>query len=170
MKISETNAHPTPAGGARGRDRLRILTGWPAAGAVLLLFWLFMVASLRDKSLTFDEVVYAAAGYSQWHYGDFRLQPENGQLPERVAGLPLELSLPPLPPPDKAAWKDADQWRIGGQWLYRSGSDAESLGADGRMACGLFAVALGALAWAWSRRLFGPLGGMTRRFWPMARL
>jgi hypothetical protein len=161
MKISETNAHPPPASGALGRDRLGIFTGWPAAGAVLLLFWLFMVASLRDKSLTFDEVVYAAAGYSQWHYGDFRLQPENGQLPERVAGLPLELSLPPLPPPDKAAWKDADQWQIGGQWLYRSGSDAESLGADGRMACGLFAVALGALAWAWSRRLFGPFGGMT---------
>jgi len=161
MTISETNAHPPSASGARGRDRLGILTGWPAAAVVLLLFWLFMVASLRDKSLTFDEVVYAAAGYSQWHYGDFRLQPENGQLPERLAGLPLELSLPSLPPPDKAAWRDADQWQVGGQWLYRSGSDAESLGADGRMACGLFAVALGALVWAWSRRLFGPFGGMT---------
>jgi hypothetical protein len=160
MTISESNARPPTAGGARGRDRLGILTGWPAAVAVLLLFWLFMVASLRDKSLTFDEVVYAAAGYSQWHYGDFRLQPENGQLAERLAGLPLELSLPPLPPPDKAAWKDADQWRIGWQWLYRSGSDAASLGSDGRMACGLFAVALGALVWALSRRLFGPFGGM----------
>jgi hypothetical protein len=161
MKISEKTEHPSAGSGAQKRDRLGILTGWPAACAVLLVFWLFMVASLRDKSLTFDEVVYAAAGYSQWHYGDFRLQPENGQLPERLAGLPLELSLSPLPPPDKEAWRDADQWQVGGQWLYRSGADAESLGADGRMACGLFAVALGALVWAWSRRLFGPFGGMT---------
>src|SRR5580692_11000687 len=102
MKISETIAPKNDGGAARVGGRLRMLTGGPAAASVLALFWIFMVASLRDKSLTFDEVVYAASGYAQWHYGDFRLQPENGQLPERLAGLPLELSLPPLPPPDKA--------------------------------------------------------------------
>jgi hypothetical protein len=161
MKPSESDANASPGSGDKGRARLRFLAGWPAAGVVLALFWLFMVASLRDKSLTFDEVVYAAAGYSQWHYGDFRIQPENGQLPERMAGIPLELSLPPPPPPDKTAWRDADQWQLGRQWLYMSGADAERLGADGRMACGIFAVALGALVWAWSRRLFGPFGGMT---------
>ena len=160
MKISEPIAPANGGGSTRRGDRMRILTGWPAAAFVLALFWVFMLASLRDKSLTFDEVVYAASGYSQWHYGDFRLQPENGQLAERVAGLPLELSLSPIPPPDPTAWRNADQWQIGGQWLYRPGGDAESVGFDGRMACGLFAVALGALVWAWSRRLFGPTGGM----------
>jgi hypothetical protein len=134
--------------------------GLAAAGGILALFWMGMTASLRDKSLTYDEVVYAAAGYSQWQYGDFRLQPENGQLPERVAGLPLALSLTPVPAPDPAQWKDADQWRIGQNWFFRSGLDAVSLGTEGRMACGLFAVALGALVWAWSRRLYGPTGGL----------
>ena len=160
MKISETTAPKNGGGVARGGNRLGMLTGWPAAAGVLALFWIFMVASLRDKSLTFDEVVYAASGYAQWHYGDYRLQPENGQLAERVAGLPLALSLSPIPAPDPESWRNADQWQVGGQWLYRPGGDAEGVGFDGRMACGLFAVALGALVWAWSRRLFGPVGGM----------
>jgi len=160
MKISENTAHPPLGDGTPGRDWPKFLAGRAAAGVVLALFWLLIVASLRDKSLTYDEVAYAAAGYAQWHYGDFRLQPENGQLPERVAGLPMELSLSPLPAPEPAPWRDADQWGVGGQWLYGSGADAAALGAEGRMGCGLFAVALGALVWAWSRRLFGPIGGM----------
>src|SRR5271165_4021729 len=124
---------PAAAAGDKGGRRPPGVRFGPGAAAVILaFFWIGMIASLRDKSLTYDEVAYAAAGYSQWQYGDFRLQPENGQLPERVAGLALELGLSPLPEPDPAAWKDADQWGIGGQWLYRSGRDAGALGAMGR--------------------------------------
>jgi len=139
---------------------MRVATGPAAACAVLAVFWAFMVGSLRDKSLTYDEVAYAAAGYSQWHYGDYRLQPENGLIPERVAALPMALSLAPFPAPEPAAWGDAEQWRVGHQWLYESGHDADRIGLAGRACCGLFAVALGALVWAWSRRLFGPAGAM----------
>ena len=160
MKTSENPAPANTGGAAPARGWVRAVTGPAAACAVLALFWAVMVASLRDKSLTYDEVAYAAAGYSQWHFGDYRLQPENGLVPERVAGLPMALSLAPLPAPDPAAWRDAEQWQVGHQWLYRSGRDAAGLGTEGRMCCGLFAVALGALVWAWSRRLFGPLGGM----------
>jgi hypothetical protein len=160
MTSRENPAHSPGDAADRERDRPGALLGRPAAAVVLALFWIGMVASLRDKSLTFDEVAYVAAGYSQWHYGDFRLQPENGQLPERLAGLPLHLSLIQPPPPDPAQWKDADQWQIGERWLYRSGLDAVALGSEGRMACACFAVALGALVWAWSRRLFGPAAGM----------
>ena len=160
MNTRENPAPATEGGAAPGPAWARALTGPGAACTVLALFWVLMAASLRDKSLTYDEVAYAAAGYSQWHFGDYRLQPENGLVPERVAGLAMALSLSPFPAPEPAAWRDAEQWRVGHQWLYRSGRDAESLGAEGRMGCGLFAVALGAVVWAWSRRLFGPLGGM----------
>ncbi len=160
MRTSENPAPPDGDAVARGPVWTRPLTGPAAACAVLAVFWVLMAASLRDKSLTYDEVAHAAAGYSQWHFGDYRLQPENGLVPERMAGLPMALSLSPLPAPEPAAWRDAEQWQVGHQWLYRSGRDAGSLGAEGRMCCGLFAVALGALVWAWSRRLFGPLGGM----------
>jgi hypothetical protein len=160
MSPSEKIQRPADGGRDEARGRPGRRFGPAAAGVVLALFWLGMIASLRDKSLTYDEVVYAAAGYSQWQYGDFRLQPENGLLPERLAGLPLALSVTPVPPADPAQWKDANQWQIGQNWFYRSGLDAASLGTEGRMACGLFAVALGALVWAWSRRLFGPTGGL----------
>jgi len=145
-------AAPPAAPGVRGGAR----------GAALLLaaFWVVLAASLTHKSLTYDEVAHAAAGYSYWHFGDYRLQPENGVLPQRVAGLPLELSVAPFPPPDPSAWRDAAQWQLGGQWLYASGHDAAALGEAGRMGCALFAVALGALVWAWSRRLFGTAGAL----------
>ena len=151
---------PVPPGpGSRGGWR-RAWVGAPAAAVVLVLLWAAMVSSLARKSPTYDEVAHAAAGYAYWHFGDFRLQPENGQLPQRLAGLPMALSVSPLPAPEAAAWRDSDDWLLGYQWLFRSGRDADSLALAGRMCCGLFAVALGALVWAWSRALFGAAGAM----------
>lgn len=160
MRSGDALKNPSDGGIATGRNWRALLSGPVAAAAVLALFWVFMIASLRDKSLTYDEVAYAASGYSYWHLSDYRLQPENGQLPQRLAGLPMALSISPFPAPDPAAWRNAEQWQLGDQWLYRSGKDATILGAEGRMCCGLFAVALGALVWAWSSRLFGRAGGM----------
>jgi hypothetical protein len=160
MSTGETLS-PTLGSGADWVSRWKGWLGGRTAAAVLLgLLWIVLVGSLRNKSLTFDEVVYAAAGYAQWHFDDYRIQPENGQLPERIAGLGLVLSLSPPPDPDPAEWRYADQWQIGGRWLYYSGLDAAAIGSAGRMACGLFAVALGALVWAWSKRLFGAVGGL----------
>ena len=158
---STPEPEPTIGRSAAGvGDPWRWAFGPAPAAAVLAIFWVVMVASLREKSPTYDEVAHAAAGYAYWHFGDYRLQPENGQLPQRAAGLPLALSASPLPAPDPAAWRDSDDWQLGYQWLYRSGRDAGSLASGGRMACGLFAVALGALVFAWSRRLFGSRGAM----------
>ena len=160
MRHSSTPAQPSPGGVTQGQNWAHRLTGTWAAAAVLFLFWALMVASLRDKSLTYDEVAHAAAGYSYWHFDDFRLQPENGQLPQRIAGLPMALSIAPFPAPEASAWRDADDWRLGYQWLFKSGMDAGDLAGEGRMGCGLFAVALGAVVWAWSRSLFGRVGAM----------
>ncbi len=160
MGSSNTPRDSSHGGVAAGRNWRDLLSGPGAAAAVLALFWIFMVASLRDKSLTYDEVAYAASGYSYWHSSDYRLQPENGQLPQRLAGLPMALSIAPFPEPDPSAWRNAEQWQLGYQWLYRSGRDASILGVEGRICCGLFAVALGALVWAWSRQLFGRRGAM----------
>ena len=152
--MSERAASPA---GARWQRRL--LGPW-AAGVILAAFWIFMLASLRDKSLVFDEVAHATAGYSYWHFGEYRLQPENGQLPQRVAGLGLLTATRRAPATDTDAWRDADIWNLGFQWIYQQVNDPEKMAAAGRRACGLLAVALGALVWLWSSRLFGPAGGM----------
>jgi hypothetical protein len=136
-----------------------LLIGRAFAAAVLFLFWVLMVASLRNKSLTYDEGVNVAAGYSYWHFNDYRLDPENGQLSQRLAGLPPALAARSLPDPDPVAWKNAEEWKLQKDWLYESGRDAIAWAIQGRALCGLFAVGLGALVWAWSRSLFGGLGG-----------
>ncbi len=159
MTPREAPPRSTPARGNL-RGWADAFTGLPAACVVLAIFSVLLLASVRSKSPTYDEVAHVAAGYSYWHFGDYRLQPENGQLPQRLAGIALALSPTPLPAPDPSAWRDSDDWLLGYQWLFRSGRDPGSIAAQGRLCCALFAVALGALVWTWSRRLFGPAGAM----------
>ena len=54
------------------------------------------------KSVTFDEVLHLASGYAYWEFGDFRVQPTNGNLPQRWATLPLWLADVPYPTRDQA--------------------------------------------------------------------
>src|SRR5437870_5327887 len=60
------------------------LFGPLAVVTVLIAFWLAMLASLRGTSQTYDEGVHLTAGYTFWRYNDYRLNPENGNLPQRV--------------------------------------------------------------------------------------
>ena len=140
----------------------RRLTGPAAAGLVLVLFWAGLLGSLRHKSITFDEMAHATAGYSYWRFNDYRLNPENGNLPQRIMALPLVLggSQFEFPPLDSPAWRTADEWAVGDQWFHHMGHDVSAMLFRGRAVMGLVAVALAALVWLWSRRLFGPVGGM----------
>ncbi len=138
------------------------LTGPVAAGVVLVLFWCGLIGSLRQKSITFDEMAHATAGYSYWRFNDYRLNPENGNLPQRLMALPLLLggSQFEFPAPDTPAWHTADEWAVGDTWFHHMGHDVTAMLFRGRAVMGLVAVALAALVWLWSRRLFGPAGGM----------
>ena len=136
------------------------LFGPLAAGLVLFGFWFAMLASLQTKSQTYDEGAHAAAGYTYWRFNDYRLDPENGNLPQRVIGLPLVLGKYTFPDTNSEAWRNSDEWEVPYQWLYTLGNDAQRMLLLGRAASGLIAVALGFLVWLWSRHLFGPVGGM----------
>jgi hypothetical protein len=138
----------------------RRLTGPWAAGVVLAGFWVLMLASLWHKGPTFDEPGGAVAGYTYWRFNDYRLDPENGNLPQRVMALPLVTGRYRFPPVDGSDWQTSEVWRLGYRWFFQMGNDAAGMLARGRAVSGLLAVALGALVWGWSRRLFGPSGGM----------
>jgi len=153
----ETIASPT---GPASSPWIRRLTGPWAAGAILAAFWLLMVASLREKSLTFDEIGHVTAGYTYWRCDDYRLDPENGNLPQRLAGLPYLWAGFTFPSLDSDAWHQSDFLPIGDAWFNRMGNDAPAMLVRGRAVCGLVAVALGALVWWWARRLYGPRGAM----------
>src|SRR5207244_6711191 len=136
------------------------LFGPLAAALVLLGFWFSRLAILRGKSQTYDEGAHAAAGCSYWRFNDYRLDPENGNLPQRVIGLPLFLGNYTFPDTNSDAWRRGDEWAIPYEWFYKLGNDAERMTQLGRAASGLIAVALGFLVWRWSRHLFGAVGGM----------
>ncbi|HEY1107250.1 MAG TPA: hypothetical protein VGE76_01420 [Opitutaceae bacterium] len=139
---------------------LHRLTGPAAALLVLALFYGALLASLRDTSATFDEPGHAAAGYVYWKYGDYRSDPENGNLSKRWIALPLLLRSDTFPAPGDPAWQSNSLWFLSDAWFNRLGNDTAGMLAAGRAFAGLTAVALGVVIWLWSRRLFGPLGGM----------
>ena len=111
------------ADGRRWRSLLpRLACGYPAAVVVLAAHFLIAVASVREKSDTFDEPAHIMGGYSYWTRNDYRLQPDNGNLPQRWLALPL-LTLDLKFPEDRVAWMASDLWTIGD----RSSSSGETI-------------------------------------------
>ena len=144
----------------RDRTWLDRLSSPVAAGLILFILWLVLIASLRDKSLTSDEPVHAAGGYSYWKFDDYRVNPENGNLPQRWMAIPLVAGGYHFPSLDSEAWRRGDEWALANEWLYHIGNDVPGMLLRGRAMMGLLTVALGGLVWWWSRRLFGPTGGL----------
>ena len=134
---------------------------WSAVAIfVLVVFWAAMLGSLRNTTQTFDEGVHAAAGYAYWQYNDYRFNPENGNLAQRVIGLPLWLAHYRFPSVDDGLWRISQEWDFAWKWFYELDNDADAMNRSGRASAGLLAAVLGFLVWRWSRQLFGELGGI----------
>ena len=142
------------------RQHLRqCVTGYPMAVVMLACYWAMAVSGEFGKSVTFDEIVHLTGGYSYWLTVDYRLQPENGVLPQRWVSLPLLLGSYRFPDLDQPAWREANVWTIGNQFFHQLGNPLESMLLRGRAMMALAAAGLGLLVYAWSRSLFGPTGG-----------
>jgi len=127
---------------------------------LLALFWWMAASVSREHSTTADEIFHLTAGYSYWTLGDYRLQPENGNLPQRWAALPLLASDVQFPKTDQAAWRGADVAEIGQQFFHESGNDLPRMLAAARAMIALLGVACGLLVFCWTRSLFGPTGAV----------
>ena len=133
-----------------------------AAVAILLaLHWWLGVSALFAKSATSDETAHLTGGYSYWRFNDYRLQPENGNLPQRWGALPLLLERPRLQPADAPEWWSLSHvWLISQQFFFASGNNTDFMLATARAAMALWSVATGLLVFGWSRRLWGEAGGL----------
>src|SRR5688500_7285053 len=103
------------------RPQLAWCTSRPTAAILLLLFWLVLISSSWNKSLTGDELVPPVAGFLHCKLGDFRLDPEYGNLPQRLAALPL-LGYP-FAPTTSPAWLAASQWTFSDEWFHGTVKD-----------------------------------------------
>src|SRR5690349_17119611 len=128
----------------------------PAAVAALLA-WYFVsaVSGVACKSTTFDEVFHLTGGYCSWKFGDFRMQPENGNLPQRWAAIPLMFGKTHFPNLDSRYWRASDMHEVGERFLYEVGNDADAIMLRGRAMIAILGVALGALLFFWTRALLG---------------
>ncbi|HTJ78110.1 MAG TPA: hypothetical protein VL357_03865 [Rariglobus sp.] len=119
------------------------------------------VGAVLEKSVTADETAHLAGGYSYWRLNDYRLQPENGNLPQRWAGIPLLLQQPRLEPADHPAWwSTSNVWLISSAFFFESGNNTDFMLATARAMMMFWSVATGFLVFVWSRRLWGNAGGL----------
>jgi len=83
----------------------------------LLFLYMFLgISSAIKKSPTFDEPIHIAAGYVVWKMNDYRLDPENGILPNLLSSFPLLFfdSKVGITIPDRndTMWDRHDRWRL----------------------------------------------------------
>jgi hypothetical protein len=157
-----TDPSSTPA--ARPSGERRPKGGWwvwLVAGVLLVTHFALAVGSKRSASTTSDEIVHLTAGYSYWANQDYRLHPENGNLPQRWAALPTWLEGATFPELSGSEyWRYSDVWVLGHQFFYETGEDHFPRLQRGRAMIALFSVGTGLLVFLWSRRLFGDWGAL----------
>jgi hypothetical protein len=131
------------------------------AAALLTLHYALAVGSKLSESTTSDELVHLTGGFTFNHFHDYRLHPENGILPQRIAALPATLAGAKFPSlADSEYWRKSDAWVIGHEFFYETGEDHFPRLMAGRALIALFSVATGVLVFLWSRRLFGDTGAL----------
>jgi hypothetical protein len=133
----------------------------PLLASVLLasaVYYGMAMAGVAHESGTYDEFAHATAGFSYWTYNDYRLNPENGNWPQRLLALPLVTSRLDLPSLDPAAWRRSDMWALSDQLFFAPGRDPDALLRRSRAVVALVGALLGVLVFYWSRSLFGVLG------------
>jgi hypothetical protein len=149
---------PTTPLPARAESRGRPAT-FVAAALLLGLFWWLAVSASTQWSHTSDELPHITAGYAYNHFADFRMQPENGNLPQRVFGLPAQF-LDVRFPMDDAQWRNSTYWQLGWDYFYGLGNPTDRLVQQARGLNALFGVALGAFIFLIARGWFGDTGGL----------
>ena len=147
-------------------------SSWKIAAGVAALLALHVALALwavADKGVTADEILHLTGGYIYNKYGDYRIQPENGNLPQRVAALPAWLMNAPSPPlADNIYWRTSDGSVVGHQFFYETGHDHWPMLMAGRALMMLFSIGTGLLVFCWAQRLFGtPAGFLSLTFYAL---
>ena len=151
---------------------MRMPAPWHAlavAGLLAAHYALAYTATLGSGT-TFDEVLHTTAGVAYWTLDDYRLQPENGNLPQRWCAIPLVFMDLEFPTLDQKLWRESNAILLGRQYLYWLGNDADRILAAARAMATVWSTALCLVVYAWSRSLYGPNGGLVSlvlaAFWP----
>lgn len=127
--------------------------------AGILLFGVFLagIFSLKDDSLTMDELAHLPAGYSYLTQKDARLNPEHPPLIKELAAFPLLFIKGIKFPSEIKDWKEDvnGQWGFGNYFLFKTGNPADKMIFYARIPMILVLILLGFYIFKWSKELFG---------------
>lgn len=127
------------------------------AFALLLIMFFMAVFSVKDDSLTMDELAHFPAGYSYLTQKDMRINPEHPPLIKDLAATPLLFIKGIKFPSDIKAWKDDinGQWDFGSYFLFQANNPADQMIFWGRIPMILILILLGFYIFKWAKELFG---------------
>jgi hypothetical protein len=122
--------------------------------------------SMRQKSITVDELMYVAAGYYHLRTGDFQFNMTNPPLMKVASALPLLFINPDLPDEDidPSDWNLIEQWKYARSFLYDNRVDADTILFLTRLTIIAVSIVLGLYIFFWGRELYGVLAGLFALF------
>jgi 4-amino-4-deoxy-L-arabinose transferase-like glycosyltransferase len=125
----------------------------------LALYWVMAVSVSSRMGVTADEVVHLTGGITYWKFNDYRMHPENGTLPMRIAALPWLFSDVHLPPLTDKTWLTSKVNLYGEKLFFESGNAIDALLFRARLVIALTGVFTIWLTWRWACGLFGRAAG-----------
>lgn len=129
-------------------------------GVVLLLTLQLTLAvrSLILENPTIDEVIHLPAGITYWQTGSFRMYPHNPPLVKLIAALPVWST----PIPYNPSWWDepTNKAMFAHEFQQANAAGYFELFSRARVIMPLFMTIGGLVVFFWSRRLYGPGGGL----------
>jgi len=146
--------------GSRVTKTREPLYGWPLVIVLAATTWLLSWSATLSKSPTFDEPSHLLGGYTYWAFNDYRIQPENGNLPQRLGGIAALVAGPEFPSLEQEAWRDEDRPKLVQQWLYTPPADYRPVFSRARAIMALLGAGLVLLVYGWPRSLYGMEGGL----------
>ncbi|MFZ2654856.1 MAG: glycosyltransferase family 39 protein [Victivallales bacterium] len=163
MEIKIPKKHPSSV-------KQRLLVN--SMAVVIVAFYLFLsLTSAWQKSAYFDETAHIMSGYFMLKYDDYRVNTANMVLGQKLAALPSIISNVNPPSPDLVKRTFSTQYTSGAEafglgqvFLNESGNNSQKILFEGRTVMILFGLLTAITVFFWSRKLFGPYGGLISIF------
>ena len=125
---------------------------------LLALMAVFLFASVRQESQTYDEPAHLFAGLQYWKHADFGRNPEHPPLVKLLAAMPLLSMDIKEPPPFPIPYFKAQDFANSQQMLYSA--DADKVLLRGRLVIIFFSLTLAVLVFFAAWEMFNPLAAL----------
>jgi len=138
---------------------------WAAATALLVVHAALAIDTLRQKSVTVDEVDHLPAGISYWQTGSFAMAHHNPPLVKLVAAVPALTAAPRMD--YSKSWEQSRRrglppspYAFGAEFMYANAARYHDIYFRARLAVVGLSLLAGAFVFLWGRELFGDAAGL----------